>query len=182
MDVIKTLNEFIEIALRNRKYASNSVYGYRAAIKLFDEELNEDERASLELFKSRFEQVFSNILNKKKNTFSISSLQVYRKRVHKVLGDYEKYGIDPSKMSSWNPVLKTAIKSKSSKDVSVVKSLEPVIVEETQSFGENSKHEYSLRNSKKIFISYPQDFTLEEAKSIKSFAEYLISMKSEDKS
>ncbi len=44
----------------------------------------------------------------------------------------------------------------------------------------NSKHEYSLRSGKKIIISYPADFTLEEARSIKSFAEYLLSMREKD--
>ena len=62
MDVIKTLNEFVEVALRNRKYATNSAYGYKAAFRVFDEELSSEERESFELFKNRFDQIFSNIL------------------------------------------------------------------------------------------------------------------------
>jgi len=54
-------------------------------------------------------------------------------------------------------------------------------VDQSISFSvENSKHEYSLQPGRKVFISYPQDFSLEEAKSIKSFGEYLISMRHED--
>jgi hypothetical protein len=179
VDIIKTLKDFLEVAQRNRKYPMNSVYGYRAALKLFDEEISPDERESFNLFNERFEQIYSNVLNKHKNDFSIASLEIYKKRIKKILADYQKYGIDPSKMSSWSPTVikRTVIKQKNQQN----SSLEEFSDEQPlQIPAENSKHEYSLRQLKKILISYPSDFTLEEAKSIKSFADYLISMRGGD--
>ncbi|HET7099229.1 MAG TPA: hypothetical protein VFI61_03290 [Patescibacteria group bacterium] len=181
MNSIGTLNEFVDMALRNRKYASNSAYGYKAALKIFDEELSDEERNSLDLFKERFDQIFSTIVNKKSKVFSISSLQTYKFRVLKVLSDYEKYGKDPSKMSSWSPNVRKINPSK----IKIERDNESKQLEaESETISEvgYSRHEYSLRPSKKLIISYPSDFTLEEANSVKSFAEYLISMKSENKS
>ncbi|EKE13088.1 MAG: hypothetical protein ACD_13C00093G0002 [uncultured bacterium] len=178
MNTIETLNEFLDMAQRNRKYAPNSVYGYRAALKLFADEVNEEEKSSMDLFKERYEQIFSNIVNKKKNIFSIASLQIYRKRVKKLLSDYEKYGVDPTKMANWTPLTTKPLgKTKSNE-----KPLSDVVIHPIEELSQtgNSKHEYSVRQGKKIIISYPYDFTLEEAKSIKSFADYLISMRGED--
>lgn len=177
MNIIPILEDFLEVAKRNRKYPVNSVYGYKAALKMFDEELNDEERQSFDLFKGRFEQIYSNIVNKKKNSFNMTSLEVYKKRMRKIVEDYEKYGVDPSKMANWNPVIiernhSTKPKTEMYNEDSDKSSEGSVVISEG-----NNRHEYALRPSKKILISYPADFTVEEAKSIKSFADYLISIR-----
>lgn len=181
-NIISILNGFVDVALRNRKYAPNTAYGYKAALKVFDDELSLEEHESFELFKERFDQIFSSIVNKKQKDFSISSLQVYKRRVLYVLRDYEKYGVDPSKMANWIPNRNKPHISKSGPGSQSVISGKPNENSGLAMGSDYSKHEYSLRPSKKILIYYPSDFTLEEAKSIQSFAEYLISMHGEDHS
>jgi hypothetical protein len=182
MDVIKTLNDFIEMALRNRKYASNSAYGYKAALRVFDEELSSEERGSIELFKERFDQIFTNIVAKNKKDFNISSLQVYKFRVLKVLGDYEKYGVDASKMAGWAGNVKKVHVSKNKVNDVLHQDRQVQMVDASvpDSSSEYNRHEISLRPSKRIVFIYPSDFTLKEAKSIKSFGEYLVSGFDED--
>lgn len=180
MDIIKSLEDFIEVAGKNRKYPKNSVYGYRAALKLFNEEVNSEERESVDLLKERLEQIYSNILNEKKNDFSIASLEVYKKRMKKIISDYEKYGVDPSKMANWNPPVRGKQKSKEKQKAQAKKESSPDELSDEPSLvsvSGNNRHEYSLRPLKKILISYPPDFTLEEARSIRSFADYLVSMR-----
>jgi hypothetical protein len=177
MEVIKTLNEFVEMALRNRKYANNSAYGYKAALRVFNEELSPEERESFDLFKNRFDQIFTNIVAKKQKDFNISSLQVYKFRVLKVLGDYEKYGVDPSKMAGWvGNVKKVHIsKDKGGTVLPQDRGVQVVDIPVVDSSLDYNRHEISLRPSKRIVVIYPSDFTLKEAKSIKSFGEYLVS-------
>lgn len=178
MDLIKTLNEFIEMALRNRKYANNSAYGYKAALKVFDEELSPEERGSIDLFKKRFDQIFANVVAKKRIKFNISSLQVYKFRVLKVLGDYEKYGVDASKMAGWAGNVKKAgiFKNKENTVLPQDRGVQIVDIPTTDSSPDYNRHEVSLRPSKRIVVIYPSDFTQVEAKSIKSFGEYLVSI------
>src|SRR5579872_4746287 len=102
MKTIKELYEFIEVATRNRKYPTSTAQGLRAAVKLFDSELNDDERASLDKVKANLDQIYQSVFAKNKN-FTAASLATYRSRLLKVINDYEKYGTDPTKMANWNP-------------------------------------------------------------------------------
>ena len=99
----QTLYSFIESAVKSRKYPENSANGYRAALKLFEAELSEEELSSIQLFSDRLEQIYSSVFSKNQLKFSAGSLVTYKSRVMKVLSDYEKYGADPTKMASWNP-------------------------------------------------------------------------------
>ena len=117
MKTIKDLYEFIEVATRNRKYPTSTAQGLRAAVKLFDSELNEDERGSLDKVKANLDQIYQSVFAKNKN-FTAASLATYRSRLLKVINDYEKYGTDPTKMANWNPkvIVRGPKKAKSTQD------------------------------------------------------------------
>ncbi|MBX4192091.1 hypothetical protein KW798_01245 [Candidatus Parcubacteria bacterium] len=57
MQDFKKLTEFVNFAAKNRKYPESTAQGLRAALKLFDQELSDEERNSLQLFKERFDQI-----------------------------------------------------------------------------------------------------------------------------
>ncbi len=96
------LYDFVDRAKRNRKYPEATAHSLRAALKLYDTELNNEERASLTKVRADFEQITRSVFNKNSVKFTTGSLATYKSRVQKVLADYEKYG-DPTKMNSWSP-------------------------------------------------------------------------------
>lgn len=54
----KDLYEFVDRAVKSRKYPENTGYGLRAALKLFEGAVNEEESASLDKFKENLEQIY----------------------------------------------------------------------------------------------------------------------------
>src|SRR3989338_7606501 len=102
MKKIQDLYEFIDRAVKSRKYPDNTGMALKTALKLFEAVLNEEERNSIDVFSKNIEQIYQNVFSKNKN-FSASSLATYKSRVTKVLSDYEKYGVDPTKMANWSP-------------------------------------------------------------------------------
>lgn len=106
MTNVKLIYEFIDHAIKSRKYPENTGSSLKTALKLFEVELNDDERNSIDLFINNIEQIYQNVFAKNKN-FSASSLAVYKSRVLKAINDYKKYGIDPTKMANWTPKVVT---------------------------------------------------------------------------
>ena len=104
MKKFQQLFDFIDAAVKNRKYPESTAQGLKAALKIFQEQLNEDEANSLDKFKENLDQIYQSVVAKNPN-FNFSSLATYKSRVNKVLGDYELYGIDPTKMVNWKPKL-----------------------------------------------------------------------------
>jgi hypothetical protein len=100
---VKDLHDFINVAVNGRKYPENTAHGLKSALKLFEAELTAEEASSLELFRSNLPQIYNSVYGKNKLKYSPNSLLTYKKRVSKLLGDYEKYGTDPTKMANWNP-------------------------------------------------------------------------------
>jgi|SRR3989338_7171482 len=98
----QALYEFIDRATKSRKYPEATAQTLRAALKVYDSELNDDERAAIAKFKENFEQITRSVFTKNSTKFTASSLTTYKSRVQKVLADYDKYG-DPTKMNSWSP-------------------------------------------------------------------------------
>jgi hypothetical protein len=96
------LYEFIDRAVKSRKYPENTGMALKTALSLFGKELSDEEKLSIDEFKKNLEPIYQNVFTKNKN-FSASSLATYKSRVMKVLGDYEKYGVDPTKMTNWSP-------------------------------------------------------------------------------
>lgn len=109
MTKFQDLYDFIDRAKRNRKYPEATAYSLRAAINLYDTELSDEEKSSLEKVKKDFEQITQSVFSKNASRFNASSLTTYKSRVLKVFADYEKYG-DPAKMSNWTPKVITRTK------------------------------------------------------------------------
>lgn len=105
--VMDTLRDFIDSAERSRKYPTNTAVALKNALKLFEAELNEEEALSLDTFKDHLDQIYHSVFEKNKNRMSVGSLATYKARVNRVLGDYEKYGSDPTKFATWSPAVKT---------------------------------------------------------------------------
>jgi len=110
------LYDFIDRAIKSRNYPENTGISLKTALKLFEKELNEEERNSISEFSKNIEQIYSSVCSKAKN-FSAGSLATYKSRVIKVLTDYEKYGIDPTKMSGW-PKKTISTRTKRNQDTS----------------------------------------------------------------
>ena len=101
MAKFKDLYEFVDSAVKNRKYAPNTAHGIRTALKLFELEINEEEKDSLDKFKENFEQVFRGVTLKNKN-MTAGSLLSYKSRIKRLLEQYENYGSDAVKMNNWS--------------------------------------------------------------------------------
>jgi len=114
MTKFQELYDFIDRAKKNRKYPEATAGALKAALKLYDAELSDEERSSLDKVKKDFEQITQSVFKKNANKFSASSLITYKSRILKVFADYEKYG-DPAKMSNWFPkiIARTKKSSKS---------------------------------------------------------------------
>ncbi|MDP3800230.1 MAG: hypothetical protein Q8Q90_02285 [bacterium] len=113
MKKFQDLYDFIDRAIKSRKYPDNTGMSLKTALKLFEVELNDEERSSIGEFKKNLEQIYQNVFSKNKN-FTASSLATYKSRVLKVLADYEKYGVELTKMANWFP--KVIIRSKKQSD------------------------------------------------------------------
>ncbi len=112
------LYDFINSAVKSRKYPESTAQTLRAALKLYESELNEEEKQSIGTFKQNIEQIAQGVFTKNKLKFSATSLATYKYRVQKVLNDYESYGTDPAKMASWTPKVRQSSRksTKSTKD------------------------------------------------------------------
>lgn len=118
MTGFQELYSFVDRAMRNRKYPEATAQALRAALKLYDAELSDEEKASLEKVKKDFEQITRSVFGKNATKFSASSLTTYKSRVQKVFADYEKYG-DPAQMNSWSP--KVIVRGKKSERVAGIR-------------------------------------------------------------
>lgn len=100
MNKYSDLYEFIDFAKSNRKYPENTANGLKSALKIFEKELNRDEISSIDLVEDNIEEIFINAVSNNKDK-GIGSLNTYKARLLKVIKDYQRYGIDPSKMQGW---------------------------------------------------------------------------------
>ncbi len=57
------LNTFIDTATKSRKYAPNTASGFKAALKLYEGDLNEEELGSIQLVKDNIEQIHKAVFN-----------------------------------------------------------------------------------------------------------------------
>lgn len=102
--------KFIDAAQKSRKYLPGTANNLRRSIKILESSLNEQEKGSLDLVSEHIDQIFYEYYQQNQASVSASSVETYKSRVKKAIRDYQKYGLDPSKMVSWNP--KISIKSK----------------------------------------------------------------------
>lgn len=185
MKTIKDLYEFIEVATRNRKYPTSTAQGLRAAVKLFDSELNDDERASLDKVKANLDQIYQSVFAKNKN-FTAASLATYRSRLLKVINDYEKYGTDPTKMANWNPkvVVRAPKKTKAAPDSAPTQGESPQNGDAGAGTGTvpDNMHrlELALRPGIKFVVIVPRDLKNAEAVTLNALLTSLVQEESSD--
>lgn len=174
-NTIQTLTEFLAAADKSRKYPANTVYGIKAALRLFSEELKDEEKESLDTFKAHFELIYQSVFNKNKARINVNSLGTYRRRMLGLLNDYEKYGTDPAKMASWSrPVVKRLTKANVAKTDAKDFQTDGAGEEKTEIPGVPlHRVELSLRPDAKAILLLPSDLTPEEAEKIKGLVGYL---------
>ena len=173
----QSLYDFIERAEITRKYPSNTAMGYKNALNLIAPELNEEEKASLDILKSNLDQIFHSILNKN-NKITPKTLEAYKYRARIVIKDFESHGTDPAKMTAWNRQVRTRKISKINKEDSITQGQivlsTPSIETRIPELGSTmTRFELPLRPDAKAIILTPSDLKKEEARKIKAYIDYL---------
>jgi len=176
MNKFSDLYDFIDFAKGNRKYPENTANGLKSALKIFEKELNLDELNSIGLIEDNIDEIFINTVtnNKDKN---IGSLNTYKARLLKVINDYQRYGIDPSKMQGWSALHKNIPHKLIKKDTSDKKPDKPqtALSDTTNTPVDNiHKIELALRPNVKSIILIPRDISIKEAKTIKTIIDSLV--------
>lgn len=166
--------DFIDRAVKNRNYPSNTALGLKAALRLFEEEINDEERASHDKFKTNIDKIYKNISIKNKNV-TASSLSTYKSRVMKVLNDFEKYGIDPTKMANWSTKITVRPKKVTNKVSSQDTPLHDNLLSVSAPSHSNNVHriELSLRPDTKFVILVPMDIKKSECDILKGMLDSL---------
>jgi hypothetical protein len=148
------LYDFIDRAVKSRKYPANTGGALKTALNLFEKELNDEEKDSIETFKNNLDAIYNSVFQHNKD-FSATSLATYKSRVVKVLGDFEKYGTGPSKMANWSP--KVITRSKREKIDQRTKR------ENTDSNGDSTQedgyHVFPFEGGVKLLIPKKKNFT-----------------------
>jgi hypothetical protein len=173
MNKFNDLYDFIDFAKSNRKYPSNTANGLKSALKIFEKELNLDELNSINLIEDNIDEIFINVVSKNKDK-NIGSLNTYKARFLKIIHDYQKYGIDPSKMQGWNTSQKN-INHKLAKKDTLDKRQDKIGT--TISDHTNTpvhKIELSLRKDIKSVIIIPKDINIKEVKMLKTILDSLV--------
>jgi len=180
MSKFNTLYDFIDAAERSRKYPSNTAQAYKAALRLFETELNDEERESLDKVMGSIDQIYRSVINKNSKNISLTSLATYKSRFVKVLMDYDQYGVDPTKMANWN--VKTIVRNKKAanqaKLLNTASNEEPTSVTASQTLngkGDNiNRIELSISLDRKCYLIVPRDVTVDEAKKIRSALDLIL--------
>jgi|SRR3989344_283233 len=169
---IETLYDFLERAVKSKKYLENTAISLKTALKLFEKELSEEERNSVDEFKKNIDHIYSRVFSNNKN-FSAGSLATYKSRVLKVVNDYQKYGIDPTKMANWSPKITIRSKRKLSSAYNEDQGIQ--IAKEGANITQvgMNRIELSLRPDSKCVIVVPMDMTSTECLKIKAVLDSL---------
>ena len=175
MQKFDNLYTFIDFAKGNRKYPENTANNLKSALKIFEKVLTEDELNSVSLLEDRIEEIFINVINDNKNK-SIGSLNTYKARVLRVLGDYKKYGANPSKIQSWVIKIKksTPLLIKQDKTDKNQINLSNAINTPVDNI---HKIELALENGAKAIIAVPKNINPKEAEIIKAVIDSLTNYK-----
>lgn len=173
MNKFQELYSFIKSAVKNHKYAENTAMGHRAALKLFEFQLNENEKDSVALVKKNIEGISSKVFMQNQKRITAQSLNTYKLRVVKVIEDYEKYGINPVKMDSWvsrrRNVTQTADRA-GTKDAH--KEMGDTVMSMPRNLpGSSNTIDLAIRPG--IVISIPKDISMTEAQLIKGVVDTL---------
>lgn len=174
--VTKELFDFIDTAERNRKYPEGTASGRRAALRLFEAELSEEEKESLDTLKKNIDQIYQNVFLKNKSNMSAESLATYKMRLESLIKDYEGYGQDPTKLASWNRPVRKVKRSKEQGKVTgydFTKTEQEQIPEKSFDF---SRFELPLRPGVKAIIIVPSDISKSEVEKLRNYINFLESI------
>jgi len=172
MNKFISLYDFIDFAKANRKYPASTANNLKSALKIFEKELNAEELKSIDMVKDSVEEIFRSVVIANK-TKSIISLNTYKARLLKVITDYKKYGVDPSKIQNWKAKTRKSpplLINKDKTDKIKIKLSSPV---HTPVYNLH-KLELALRPDANFTLLVPRDISTEEAKKIKEILDSLI--------
>lgn len=176
--VTKELLDFIDTAERNRKYPGGTAAGRRSALRLFESELNDEEKESLDTFKKNLDQIYQNVFNKNKSNMSAGSLATYKMRLLSLIKDYEKYGQDPTKLANWNRPVRKYNKTSSDQEPKqsnpTTEAKQKMLLPEKGS--DFSRFELPLRPGIKAIIIVPSDISKSEVEKLRSYINFLDSI------
>jgi site-specific recombinase XerD len=168
------LYDFIDFAKGNRKYPENTANGLKSALKIFEKELNIDELASIDLVEDNIEEIFVSVVGKNKDK-SIGSLNTYKARVLKVIKDYQRYGVNPSKIQGWDTKANKPVERKIAKEDNQDKNTDKTQIALSEHINTPvHKIELSLRDNVKSVIIVPKDITAKEIKIFKNMLDSLV--------
>lgn len=177
MNKFKDLYDFIDFAKSNRKYPANTANGLKSALKIFEKELNIDELNSVGLIEENIEEIFLNAVSKNKDK-NIGSLNTYKARMLKVINDYQKYGINPSKIQNWSAKTNKLTSHKHvKKDISdKEEDKHQIALSDPINTPVHNIHkiELSLRPEHKSLIIIPGNINKKEAETIKAIIDSLV--------
>lgn len=177
--VIDELKQFLSQAEKGRKYAPNYALGIRAALGYFEKELNDEEKESIENFLTNFDAIYSNVIRNNQNKLSLATLEVYKRRVFRLLNDYQKYSSDPAKFVAWSPARRMPTKKAAYKKNEVSSSDKDMLgvqIETDLSNKEMVRNEIPLRQGVKAVISFPSDLNNDDVRKIRLYIDYLESL------
>jgi len=174
MNKFTDLYDFIDFAKGNRKYPENTANGLKSALKIFEKELNIDELNSVDLIEENIEEIFVGAVNNNKDK-SIGSLNTYKARVLKVINDYQRYGINPSKIQGWITKIHKAPTPKLVKKDTPDRSGDKIQIALSNHINTPvHKIELVLRNDIKSVLIVPKDITQKEVKMFKNILDSLL--------
>lgn len=178
--VIKKLMDFVETAEKNRKYSYNTAAGFKAALRRFEPQLREEELKSIDAFKAHLSQIYQEVVEKNKKEISLETLAIYEERVKKVLEDYLQYGVDPTKISTWEAKrfqrrLTHVIKEKEGGERGVLLNESEKSSDSSSNLLEKKDmrvHEEPLESGKSIIIT-PKDITIQDISKLMAYIKFL---------
>lgn len=176
------LYDFIEVAEKSRKYPKSTAKGLKVALRVFEEQLQEEEKNSLTLFMERFEPIYQTVFTHNGTRFSAGSMSVYKSRVLKVVRDYQRYGVDPTKIASWNPPVVVRKRKSPAETPSEVlekdagSSLDDAVgdVPSTPQGNDTHRVTLALREGKKFIVEVPRDISTHDVTVIKAILDSLV--------
>ncbi len=176
----QNLYEFIDIAEKNRKYASNTAFGLKAALRLFEQQLKAEEKINLSMLKERIEQIYQSVYAANKSKMTASTLETYKKRIIKILADFEKFGNDPNKLANWNPPTRirknNTLQKQQSSEIQVVEGeIQDNQRENGNSSSLKNKIELIFSENRTAVLFLPPDLNEVEAEKIKKYIDAGIS-------
>ena len=181
MDNFKTINEFIDRAVKNRNYAPNTAYGFKGALKLFEAVAHDDEKSSMQAFEDRFEKIYEEVCRRNMSKISAASLEVYKIRVEKVLKDYKAYGENPAKMASWSSKAMIRGPKKTSSSLPKKDVATPAVVNEQAELTPPAilpagmePAVLPLRPGARVLLYMPAERTADDVKKIKQFVNLIL--------